>query len=119
MTRIDHVIILAGTWMLACLGCAGEAPPKSQPVELVYVIKGMHCSGCVDAITLEVNEIEGVNDCQVDLDRRSAVILADNPSISGAILESVGKLGYDITGVDAPVHPPDTTTTEDPLQENG
>ena len=68
-----------------------------EPVTLRYDIEGMHCEGCVAAITGKVTGIEGVTACTVSLDDKKAEIKASRPDLGPKIEEAITKLGYKVS----------------------
>jgi len=94
---------------------AADAPIADaavQTVELSYEIEGMHCSGCVDAITIKVSKVPGVEHCSVDLDSKRAVISVIDGSADAAVRAAVERLGYKI-------HPLTDTETPTPPKSAG
>jgi copper ion binding protein len=82
------VVALAG-------GCTEQSSQTSaQAVELRFSIEGMHCDGCVQAITTAVGNMDGVQACAVSLDEESATVTADDPALAAQIIEKINALGY-------------------------
>ncbi len=61
----------------------------------VFGVKGMHCDGCVNAVTTKVSRVEGVQSCEVSLEDESATIVAD-PSAFANAQAAIEKLGYEV-----------------------
>jgi len=76
------------------------AVPGALPVELHCIVRGMHCEGCVAAITSKVTKIEGVSACTVTLAAETADIdIADRTravELQSQITDAVTGLGYTI-----------------------
>ena len=81
---------------LALLPAAACTPPN-EPVTVHYTVEGMHCDGCVAAITGKVTSIEGVSACNVSLEGRSADITVNDPAIAPQVREAIERLGYKVS----------------------
>ncbi len=80
--------------ILALVGCGGNSnAPLATPVAMKIPVHGMHCEGCVDAITDKVMKIEGVKSCAVSLEKSEADIEAA-AALRPAIETAIKKLGY-------------------------
>jgi len=89
---------------LALCGCrqdAGEpasapaaAADVAQTTVLRFAVEGMHCDGCVNAITDTVSRLEGVTACEVSLDEKSATVSVNDPALAAKIIEKINALGY-------------------------
>lgn len=78
---------------------AGAAPHAKQGLETValhYEVEGMHCGGCVNAITTEVAEVPGVVSCKVKLQEKTADIEVRRAEDEAAVKAAIEKLGYKI-----------------------
>lgn len=71
--------------------------PPAEPVTVHYTVDGMHCSGCVDAITGKVTAIEGVSACTVSLEGRSADVTVNDPALAPKVREAIERLGYKVS----------------------
>jgi len=80
-------------------GCKPAEPPApaATPATLRYTVEGMHCDGCVAAITGKVTSIEGVSACNVSLEGRSANITVNDPAIAPQVREAIERLGYKVS----------------------
>ncbi|MCL6632081.1 MAG: copper ion binding protein [Alicyclobacillus herbarius] len=59
-------------------------------------VKGMTCSGCVNAVTRALKAIDGVQEANVDLQGQKATVAFDASKVSVANLkEAVEEAGYD------------------------
>ena len=58
-------------------------------------IKGMSCDHCVAAVTKALEEIEGIRNVSVDLDRAEATFDEDRPISRDTIREKIDKAGYE------------------------
>ena len=84
-------------------GCAGhDAAPAN--VSLRYQVEGMHCDGCVQAITDKVTHLDGVIACKVSLQDREADVMVRNASLAPSVQKAIEGLGYKVTPL--PVTPP-------------
>ena len=64
---------------------------------LTLNIDGMTCGGCVKSVTNAVNQVAGVQNCEVSLEQSQAVIQFDDGVTSEtALKEAIEDAGYDI-----------------------
>jgi copper chaperone CopZ len=75
---------------------AAACTPPVEPVTVHYTVDGMHCDGCVAAITGKVTAIEGVSACTVNLESRSADVTVNDPALAPKVREAIERLGYRI-----------------------
>ena len=59
-------------------------------------IKGMSCNHCVAAVTKALNEIEGLSDVSVNLEKGEASFEESTPIEETAIQEAVKKAGFEL-----------------------
>ena len=60
-----------------------------------FTVEGMHCQGCVNAVTAEVSVVDGVENVDVDLDSgRLSVTGADVDD--AAVRAAVDEAGYQV-----------------------
>ena len=59
-------------------------------------IKGMSCKHCVAAVTKALNEIEGLSDVSVNLEKGEASFKESASVDDVAIKEAVKKAGYEV-----------------------
>jgi copper chaperone len=84
------------TSLTGCGDATAPAPPVVQASETrVLGVKGMHCDGCVNAVTTKVSKVEGVRSCEVSLEEETATIVAD-PSAFANAQAAIEKLGYEV-----------------------
>jgi copper chaperone CopZ len=90
-------------------GCgeSGSPPPASDAREpadaadaagattVTLAIEGMHCQGCVTAITAKVRTLDGVHEVNVSLEDKAASVTLDRPDRVENILQAIGSLGYE------------------------
>ena len=74
----------------------------TAPVALRFQVDGMHCSGCVDAITDKVKRVDGVVDCRVNLERREADVAVRSAERGAAVQQAIEGLGYRVKPLPAP-----------------
>ncbi len=64
--------------------------------ELRLTLGGMHCASCAMLIEDELEELDGVHMASASYPRQRAEVSFDDRRIgSAAILETVGRLGYE------------------------
>ena len=85
--------LLASILLLSAASCT----PPAEPVTVHYTVDGMHCDGCVAAITGKVTSIEGVSACNISLEGRSADITVNDPAIAPQVREAIERLGYKVS----------------------
>ncbi|RJP56274.1 MAG: mercury transporter [Deltaproteobacteria bacterium] len=59
-------------------------------------VKGMSCNHCVMAVTKALNEIEGIKNVKVDLDKGVASFDEEKPVSVDTVREHVGRFGYEV-----------------------
>jgi copper chaperone len=63
----------------------------TQAMKLEYVVAGMSCGHCVNAVSSEVRQVPGVGDVQIDLDTKAVVVTGsdlDDAALRAAIVEA-------------------------------
>ena len=71
----------------------GEGPSANQ---LCFSIPGMHCNGCVDKISEEVEAVAGVKSVLVDLKSKSATVtFTKETSKPELIVKAISNAGYE------------------------
>ncbi len=75
-------------------------------------IQGMHCEACVQIITEELSDIEGIHNISVDLKTDSAVVTADSGVSTETILQAVEKAGYKGNIVSENIYSGDDSSSE-------
>lgn len=58
-----------------------------------YSVPDISCQHCVDAITTEVNKVQGVTDVNVDLDSKTVSVTGGE---ADAVVAAIDEAGYDI-----------------------
>ncbi len=66
----------------------------TEPTSQTYVVTGMTCDHCVNAVTEEVAAIEGVSDVQVDLATGGLTVTSTAPVEDAAVAAAVDEAGY-------------------------
>ena len=62
-----------------------------------YVVDGMTCGHCVNAVTGEVTKLDGVTDVAVDLEAKT-VTVSGEPIDDNAVREAIDEAGYTVVG---------------------
>lgn len=63
-----------------------------------YLVKGMTCDHCVNAVSSEVRAITGVEDVQVDLPSGEVTVTSAAPLDPAAVSAAVDEAGYELVG---------------------
>lgn len=63
-------------------------------VTRTYVVEGMTCGHCVNAVTQEVSAIEGVEQVDVVLDGGTVTVVSAAPLARDAVAAAVDEAGY-------------------------
>ncbi len=58
-------------------------------------IKGMSCDHCVMAVTKALNQIDGISDIQVDLEKGEATFEQGTSADMAKIKQEIEKVGYE------------------------
>jgi len=61
-----------------------------------YTVTGMTCGHCVQSVTEEVGQIEGVSQVDVDLPTGTVTVTADGPVDDTAVRAAVAEAGYEV-----------------------
>jgi copper chaperone len=61
-----------------------------------YTVSGMTCGHCVNAVTSEISELEGVTDVQVDLASGAVTVTSAAPLDDAAVAAAVDEAGYEV-----------------------
>lgn len=61
-------------------------------------INGMRCGHCTGAVTKALENIEGIADVRVDLDKGEATYTEKRPVPLALIKEAITKIGFEVTG---------------------
>jgi copper chaperone len=62
-----------------------------------YVVTGMTCGHCVNAVTEEVSALDGVDDVAVDLDSGRLTVTSSAEIPYAAVAAAVDEAGYALT----------------------
>ncbi|NKR53238.1 cation-transporting ATPase [Rhodococcus hoagii] len=65
-------------------------------MEHTYLVKGMTCQHCADAVTEEISELSGVTSVDVDVDSGRVVVESESPLDTIAVAAAVTEAGYDL-----------------------
>jgi copper ion binding protein len=65
--------------------------------EFIYAVPGVSCDHCRRAISTEVSRVSGVDDVQVDLERKVVVVRGDALA-DDEIRAAIDDAGYDVEG---------------------
>lgn len=62
--------------------------------ETTYIVSGMTCGHCVNAVTTEVSAVPGVTAVAVDLDTKEVVVRGDDVD-DAAVRAAIVEAGYE------------------------
>jgi copper chaperone len=62
----------------------------------IIKIKGMSCEHCVKSVTRALDEIDGVKNVKVSLEKGEAVFDEEKPVDMGKVKENIEKAGYEV-----------------------
>ena len=103
MRRLLPLLPLVTMLCVACGDAANDARTSSTPpVALRFQVDGMHCDGCVNAITDKVKRVDGVVDCRVRLDQREAAVAVRDAQAGAAVQRAIEGLGYKVKPLPTP-----------------
>jgi copper chaperone CopZ len=97
--------------LLTVLAACGERTPpvsgvNADPVQrVVFSVEGMHCDGCVRAITAKSGEVQGVRSCTVSLADGTAVVELQGTEAESAFIDAVTRMGYTVAKKPAALSP--------------
>lgn len=60
----------------------------------VFTVTGMTCGHCVQSVTTEVSQVEGVSAVDVNLETGLLTVTSDGPPDSAAVIAAVEEAGY-------------------------
>lgn len=95
-------LLLASLLPAAVVGCKRTDAPAPAVTIVRYDVQGMHCEGCVNAITDKVLKVKGVASCEVSLEEHRATVGLSDASKSGEVEAAIAKLGYTVGAPGAP-----------------
>lgn len=61
-----------------------------------YAVTGMTCSHCVNAVSSELRQLEGVVSVDVDLEAGTATVISAEPLDVAAVAAAVDEAGYEL-----------------------
>lgn len=78
------------------------ATPAEASLEVAIIdVTGMHCDGCVNAITTALSELEGVEQAKVSLEYEQAKVKFETSKVSTAELQAaIESKGYGVDGIE-------------------
>lgn len=59
-------------------------------------VKGMTCGHCVNAVTEEINKLDGITRVDVDLESGNVTIASEAPIDPAAVHAAVDEAGYEV-----------------------
>lgn len=78
------------------------AAPAEASLEVAIIdVTGMHCDGCVNAITAALDELEGVEQTKVSLEYEQAKVKFETSKVSTADLQAaIESKGYGVSAIE-------------------
>lgn len=61
-----------------------------------YIVTGMTCGHCVNAVTTELSGIDGVTDVNVDLETGRATVTSNEPLDRSTVAAAIDEAGYEL-----------------------
>jgi copper chaperone len=61
-----------------------------------YTVSGMTCEHCVNAVTSEIKQIEGVRDVRIDLASGAVTVTSEAHLDDAAVAAAVDEAGYEV-----------------------
>jgi copper chaperone len=61
-----------------------------------YTVSGMTCGHCVNAVSSEINQLDGVRDVQVDLASGAVTVTSEAPLDDAAVAAAVDEAVYQV-----------------------
>ncbi len=68
----------------------------TNPITSTYVVEGMSCQHCIDAVTAEVGRLAGVEQVQVDLGAGAVTVTSNEPLELDEVREAIDVAGFDL-----------------------
>ena len=59
-----------------------------------YTIPNIHCQHCVHTVKMELEELDGVEKVDVDLNTRKASVSMTSPDVEKEVLRTLTEIGY-------------------------
>ena len=72
---------------------------SSTPTTASYLVSGMTCQHCIDAVTAEVGRLDGVEQVEVDLAVGLVRVTSVAPLALSAVSEALDEAGFDLADV--------------------
>lgn len=105
IVTVFAVVLLALPWLINTMGDKVPAAAESTEitpenrVETVFLIEGMTCTGCENAIINRVAELEGVQTVNADWQAAQTQVIYDKSKVTEAqIINAIMAAGYTVTG---------------------
>jgi copper chaperone CopZ len=61
-----------------------------------YTVSGMTCGHCVNAVTSEISQLDGVTDVRVELASGAVTVTSAEPLDAAAVAAAVDEAGYEL-----------------------
>jgi len=63
-----------------------------------YIVTGMTCGHCVEAVTREITKIDGVTGVDITLEARTVTFTSEDPVAEAVVRSAVEIAGYELLG---------------------
>jgi copper chaperone len=70
-----------------------------------YIVKGMTCGHCVNAVTAEITKLAGVSAVDVELATGAVMVTSSAPLATLDVSAAVDEAGYEVAGPEPGVGP--------------
>jgi len=64
-----------------------------------YLVKGMSCEHCKNAVAKAVRSVNGVTAVEVNLPAGEVVVRLRDPAVAGLVRDAIVRSGYDVAAV--------------------
>lgn len=94
------ILVALALILPACGEGGGTAPaPRAQaePVRATFVVEGMHCNGCAEAIVAELTETPGVRSATCSFETKTCEVELLPSTSPDTAAGAIRKLGYTVS----------------------
>jgi copper chaperone CopZ len=96
--RHISIAVVCSFIMFWSFGCSRDvSAARAQATTLHFAVRGMHCTGCEEAIKAKLAKLPGVTGCEASHTAGTVDLTTTDPSIAQSAIESIDSLGYTST----------------------